>query len=262
MNRDLVLACVGVLIAIAATTALDVIGLTVISALVLIPLTLFFWFVQRFGRQEMGLTLGRGKDYGIALLYPLLVLGVIGLIAWFAGVINTSETAWEKFTFVVGMGLAIGPIMVLLTEEGFFRGWLWACCKRSGMSETAALLATTIAFTLWHLSAATLSKEFRVSGSQIPIYLTNVVVLSLIWGLMRSISGSALVPSVSHAVWNPFAYELFGFGTEKLGALGIQQKATYNPESGVLGIVFNLLFLAGMWIWFKKREKPKESESD
>jgi len=51
----------------------------------------------------------------------------------------------------------------------------------------------------------------------------NATLIGLSWGLMRLISGSIIVTSVSHGVWNGMAYVLFGFG-EKTGALGNRAK--------------------------------------
>ena len=62
------------------------------------------------------------------------------------------------------------------------------------------------------------------------------------------ISGSVVVPSLCHAVWNGIDYPLFGFG-ERVGALGIQHTEIYGPEVGVLGIGLNLAFLA--WLLHK-----------
>lgn len=62
-----------------------------------------------------------------------------------------------------------------------------------------------------------------------------------IWGLLRLISGSVLVASVSHGVWNGLDYPLFGFGT-KVGALGITETAIYGPEVGILGLIVNVVF--------------------
>ena len=60
------------------------------------------------------------------------------------------------------------------------------------------------------------------------------------------VSGSLLMPAVSHAVWNGIEYPLFGFG-EKMGALGISQTHICGPAAGLLGIACGLLFLALIW---------------
>ena len=74
--------------------------------------------------------------------------------------------------------------------------------------------------------------------------------------MLRLLSGSAIVPSVSHAVWNGIDYPLFGFG-ERTGALGIDRTDLYGPEVGFLGLILNLLFAAGLWGWLKRRGKAK-----
>jgi hypothetical protein len=64
-------------------------------------------------------------------------------------------------------------------------------------------------------------------------------------------SGSVVVPSVCHAVWNGIDYPLYGFG-EKIGALGIEQTHIYGPEVGMLGLGLNLIFAAALWFWLAK----------
>ena len=76
--------------------------------------------------------------------------------------------------------------------------------------------------------------------------MVNAAVLGLIWALLRSISGSIVVSSVCHGLWNGGAYAFFGYGT-KVGALGIADTAIYGPEVGILGLGLNILFAATLW---------------
>jgi len=108
------------------------------------------------------------------------------------------------------------------------------------------LLWTKFAFMLWHISAITLDTGFDLPAREIPIYLINITIIGLIWGIMRMISGSLLVPAVSHSVWNGIDYPLFGFG-EKVGALGITETHIYGPEVGLPGIVLGTAFLILVW---------------
>jgi membrane protease YdiL (CAAX protease family) len=136
--------------------------------------------------------------------------------------------------------------MVLLTEEGFFRGWLWGSFARAGLSRKKTLVVTSLLFTTWHISAVTSGTSYGLPWPQVPIYLANALLLGLIWGLLRLISGSTLVPSVSHAVWNAGAYGLFAYGT-KTGALGIVDTALLGPEVGILGLLLNGAFF--LWLY-------------
>ena len=145
-------------------------------------------------------------------------------------------------------GSSIGILMVLITEEGFFRGWLWAALKRAGQSDRQVLLWTSIAFTLWHISAITLDTGFDIPAREIPVFLINATLIGGVFGFLRMMSGSVVVPSVCHAVWNALDYSLYGFG-EKVGALGIESTHIFGPEVGILGIVVNSIFALALWFW-------------
>lgn len=234
---------------------MDATGFSEFSALPLFPLAALFWFLQKFSRQEIGLTWGSWQGYGLALAYPATVLGLSAAIAYVGGVIDTSQSDWNKTFLNISLMSTTGVIAIILTEEGFFRGWLWAALKRAGQSDAMVLLLTSLAFTLWHVSAISLDTGFDLPAKEIPIYLVNATLLGAIWGMLRMVTGSVIVPSVSHAFWNGIDYPLFGFG-EKVGALGIEQTHIYGPEVGLLGLVLNLLFAAALWYWVSKRRQP------
>ena len=232
-------AFLGVSLAIAITTAMDATGYTVFSALPLFPLAAVLWYLQGFSRQQIGLVWGGPLFYLLAGGFPIVVLGTSSLIAFLAGAVDTAATDWNKAFLNIALMSTSGVLMTLITEEGFFRGWLWASLRRAGQSDTRVLVWTTVAFMAWHLSAITLDTGFNVPLREVPIYLLNGTLLGLIWGAMRMASGSIVVPSVCHAIWNGLVYPLFGFG-EKVGALGIQQTHWYGPEVGLVGVAVNL----------------------
>lgn len=241
----------GVLVAIGITTTMDATGLSVFSALPLFPLASALWAWERFSRIEIGLTRGSLRAYGLALLHPLLVIGAVTAIAAFAVVIDVTQTDWRKAGLnLLLMGVST-IVVVILTEEGFFRGWLWASLRRAGLGETAVLLWSSVAFSLWHVSAVTLETGFDLPAPQIPVFLLNAILMGAIWGMLRLASGSIVVASVGHGVWNGLAYVLFGFGT-KVGALGVEATPIYGPEVGVVGLGLNALFACALWRWVKK----------
>jgi hypothetical protein len=121
------------------------------------------------------------------------------------------------------------------------------------MSEPAVLVWTAVAFSAWHIPAVVLSGEDALPLPQIPILLSNAVLIGGTWGLLRSLSGSILVTSVCHAVWNAAVYTFFGFGAT-IGVLGVKQTAIYGPESGLVGLGLNLALAAGLWHWWQRRE--------
>ncbi len=234
---------------------MDASGLTNFSALPLFPLMGLFWYLERLSRRNMGFVWGRWRHYGLAVLYPLLVLGLVTLIAAATGAVDLSQTDWRKAWINCAL-VAVSTILVaVLTEEGFFRGWLWASLERTGASQNRVLVWSSIAFSLWHLSAVTLATGFDLPAAQIPVFMINAAVIGAVWGLMRWMSGSVIVTSVSHGLWNGIAYSFFGFGT-KVGALGIRETAFYGPEVGVLGLALNFLFVVALWRWRNARAIP------
>ena len=183
------------------------------------------------------------RSHAWAIAYPLFILSLIAIFAHLAGATDTLGADWKKTFLNIGLMSSTGIVMVLITEEGFFRGWQWGTLKRAGQSDTQILMFTTLAFVLWHVSAVTLDTGFDLPAKEVPIYLINVTILGLVWGIFRMVSGSVLVPAVCHAIWNGINYPLFGFG-EKIGSLGIRETHACGPEAGLPGILLRAVFLA------------------
>lgn len=232
---------------------MDATGMSDVSFASLLPLVLIFWAMQRLPRKSMGIAFGRLPHYGLAILHPVVILGVIALVCLAAGVIDIGRIDWPKARNEFLTAVVISIPLGLLTEEAFFRGWLFGSLQRAGMSELKIVIWTAVAFSLWHIPAVTMNTEDAVPVAQVPVLLTNGVVIGVIWGMLRLISGSILVTSVCHAVWNAAVYVFFGFGTT-VGALGVKQTALYGPESGLWGLGLNLVLAIALLQWWKRRK--------
>lgn len=242
----------GVIIAILANAGMDAVGLSDSSFASLFPLMLIFWAIQRLPRKSMGIAFARLPHYGLAILHPAVIIGAIALICLAAGVVDIGKIDWLKARNDFLLAVAISIPLGLLTEEAFFRGWLFGSLQRAGMSELKITVWTGIAFSLWHIPAVSMNTEDAVPFAQIPVILINGAVIGAIWGMLRLISGSIIVTAVCHAVWNAGVYVLFGFGTT-VGALGVKQTALYGPESGFWGLGLNLVLAVAIWRWWKRR---------
>ena len=254
MNKSLYGPIVGVVIAIAVNAGMDAIGLSDLSFASLFPLMLIFWAIQRLSRKSMGFSLGNWRHYGLALSQPALVIGLIALVCLILGAVDVSKANWSTVRNDFLVSVAISIPLGILTEEGFFRGWLFGSLQRAGISELKIMIWTGIAFSLWHIPAVSMNTEDALPLAQIPVLLINAVVIGVIWGMLRSISGSIVVTSVCHAVWNACVYVFFGFGTT-VGALGVKQTAIYGPESGFLGLGLNLILAIALWRWWTVRQR-------
>ena len=235
---------------------MDATGLSTFSALALLPLMLLFWWLSRLSRAEIGFRPGEVSDYGWAALFPLAVMGVITIIAFLAGAIDIGRANWPKAAANLALITSSTFLVAIVTEEGFFRGWLWGSLKKAGLNNMRVLIWSSIAFALWHVSAVTLDPDFKPPPTQIPIYLCNAAVMGAVWGLLRARSGSIIVSSFSHGLWNGLAYVLFGFGTRS-GALGIRNTGIFGPEIGFLGLGLNLIFAFLLCSLLKQRSSSE-----
>ena len=226
------------LLAICITSTMDANGYGMWSAFILIPLFAGFAWFGKHSRKELGIIVGNKSYYALSVLLPVLLVSLVSGTALLTGHTDTTETNWNNTWFNISMASSIGILMVMLTEEGFFRGLLWSLSIRSGHSARFTLWSTTAAFVAWHLSAVFLAEEYTPPAMQIPIYLVNATLLGLIWGLMRQLSDSIWPPAIYHAVWNGLVYEFYGFG-ERIGDLGVTATWLYGPEIGLAGLVVN-----------------------
>ena len=103
----------GVLVAIAITTAMDAGGLSAFSSLPLLPLMALFWYLGRFSRTEVGFAWGRWRHHGLAVLYPLVVLGSAALIAAAAGAVHLANADWKK----AGLNLVLVTVSTILARD-------------------------------------------------------------------------------------------------------------------------------------------------
>jgi membrane protease YdiL (CAAX protease family) len=253
MLKPLRLPILGAITAVLATTGMCLAGLGGNGFAALFPVLLIFWALDHTPRKQMGWAWGHWRHYGLALLHPFVIVGLIALICFAVGTTDISAADWNKAGSTFLSAALISVPLALLTEEGFFRGWLHGALQRTGMSELKVMMWTAIAFSAWHIPAVALNGEDALPLPQIPVLLINAVAIGVTWGMLRSISGSILVTSVCHSVWNAAVYTFFGFG-ETIGVLGVKETAVYGPESGLVGLALNLALAAGLWAWWKRRE--------
>ena len=239
---------------------MDATGLSAFSALPLAPLMLAFWWWEGFSRQEMGFRWGGLRHHGLAAAYPLAAIGAVAVGAALAGQVETAAVDWGTSGLELTLVAVSSVLAVTITEEGFFRGWLWRSLESRGLGDGAVLVWSSVAFSLWHVSAVTLETGFDLPARQVPVYLVNATVMGLGWGLLRRVSGSIFVASVSHGLWNGLAYTGFGFGTRS-GALGVRDTAVWGPEVGIVGLAVNALVVFLLWRLTRRSAPPIPASS-
>lgn len=255
MKTSLIAAIAAIILAIVLTGALVASGLYGLNTVLpLLLLVIVFWGLCRYPRREVGYAFGTVKSYALAFLFPVLVIGILSAIAWSSGQIVRNDLDWYATFRELALIAGFTFLVAIITEEGFFRGWLWAAFTGAGFKKPAVLLSTSLAFSIWHAPEVFLSSEFSLPAAQAAVLLINAVVIGAIWGIMRDLSGSLLVSSFSHGIWNAGAYVLFGDGSNA-GAFGVENTAIFGPEHGLIGLGLNLVFLAVLWRAWSARSR-------
>lgn len=203
-------------------------------------LALAIWAGHRLTRSEMGLRAPAPAGIALALAVPGAVAALLAAVAGLMGQLNPAEVPLAGAAQMAGMSFAVTFVLALLTEDGFFRGALWGGARRAGLSEFGALALTSAAFAAWHIAAAAMIPDFEVPAAWRAVYIGNMLLAGLIFGLLRTISGSLLAPALAHAAWNTLAYGLFGHGSDP-GLLGIADIGLIDPERGLAGLALNAL---------------------
>jgi membrane protease YdiL (CAAX protease family) len=231
-------------------------GVMPLYSLAVLALLIVFWGLTRLSRRQMGIQPGDPTSYVVGLLYPVGVMGIIvALLAALVG-LAVEGLVLAELARDLAIVFAATVLGALLTEDGYFRGWLWGALDRESFKAEVILVWTSVVFCLWHVPVALFEPGFRLPLAAVPFYLTNVLLLGLNWGALRLVSGSVIVPSVSHALWNALAYVFFGYGTTT-GMLGVDSYSTFDPERGWAGIVLNALAFGLLWRWWKSRERAR-----
>jgi len=208
------------------------------------------WGGQRLTRREVGLAVGDAKYYFVALAYVAVIVGLVGLGAWASHAIDLTTYSAATVSRRLALNFLVTFALTLITEDGFFRGALWGSCERAGFSPAKTVLWTSIAFGLWHLAVPLIDPDFSQAAAKVPQYVLGSTAFAVAMGLLRLRSGSVIVPSFCHALWNATVYTLFGAGA-KVGQLGIADHDMWDPERGYAGLALALAAALFLWVCIK-----------
>jgi hypothetical protein len=224
--------------------------------LILFPLILLLWFFTKLSKISLGIRWGNGPAYALALLYPLFVMGLTGLIVWGSGGIQADSIPLTRIATNLVIMFLMTLLFALLTEESFFRGWLWGMLENRNTNLWSILIWTGGLFSLWHFAINFVMPDMNIASLVAPVYLGNLFLLGINLGLLRKASGSIIVPSVSHALWNTLLYNFYGFG-DNTGALAVSSYQLFDPERGILGLGLNIISAGFLWLYINKKQSLK-----
>lgn len=208
------------------------------------------WAAQRLTKREVGIAVGDPESYVVALTYAVGIIGCVALGAWATQLIDLKDYSATTVFRRLSLNFLLTFVPALITEEGFFRGALWGSCVRAGFTPTKTIIWTSLAFGLWHFAVPIIDPDFAQPFNKVPQYVIGSTFFGVAMGLLRLRSGSIIVPSFCHALWNASVYTFFGAG-EKMGQLGIADPSIWDPERGYAGLVLATLVAVLLWWWVK-----------
>lgn len=220
---------------------------------------LALWAIERLTRREIGVVVGNLSSYLIALAYVVAIIGCVAIGAWAANLVDLKDYSGATVFRRLSLNFLVTFALALVTEEGFFRGALWGSCERAGFSPAKTVLWTSIAFGLWHFAVPIIDPDFAQPLSKVPQYVIGSTAFGVAMGLLRLRSGSIVVTSACHALWNASAYTFFGAG-EKIGQLGISDASLWDPERGYAGLVLAIIAAVSMWWWINPADRAAPAE--
>lgn len=214
----------------------------------------------RLGRAELGFVRGRGH-WAAATLAPLLAVAGVVWLAVLTEVARVGDVRPGTLALQVGTMTVLTAAGSLVTEEGFFRGALWATLDRAERSTDAILLWTSGAYVVWYLPFFLFEPGLSAGAVPTAIHALNLGLLALGWGALRLASGSVLVAAWAHGLWSGLAYTLFGYGSAR-GALAVTDPLRFDPERGWAGVAFNAAVFLWLWRRWRDAERARAATSE
>jgi uncharacterized protein len=141
--------------------------LVVFEFLLLIPIAIIFLW-RRVNWSELGIRRFEGKDMalGCGLLIAIYIIVIINnLIMLALGVITQAETIFDLLGNLESpvLFVIVGVILAPVLEELFFRGFLFKGLREK-YGWKAALVISSVIFSVFHLQVATLLPMFLLGG--------------------------------------------------------------------------------------------------
>ena len=160
------------------------------------------------------------------LLFPVLILAVISfnvLVGWTALALPVPELVGPLLGGFAGQ--LIPSLIFAVSEEWAWRGYLEPRFALLGIPAVPRHITVGVLWGVWHFPYI-LSTEYTSApiGLFLPLFIIGLILLALIYGKMRSSSGSVWPAVLMHGISNALAFpiitgKLIAYGNELLGGI-------------------------------------------
>ncbi len=231
----------GILIATGAKGLVFVVmGLPAVAALIA---------KRKFFREEKGALLVskcKIKYIGLALLYPLVYIGIPYVIYW---ITNPGSMKLEVTPMLIG-SLLVGLVVNLLPSFGEEVGWRGFLVPRLiqwiGLEKT--LLLTGLIWCVWHLPL--LISGLYMPGTpmwfKLPMFLIMIGAASVIFAILTLRAGSVWPAVVMHSAHNVYDQAIFATATTG------DNRMYFVSETGILTVVVVVVMAVIVWTGYQR----------
>jgi membrane protease YdiL (CAAX protease family) len=228
----------------------------------LMAVLIMFFVVTRDGYSRAGwLSLGLHRpglrNWGLAVLMPLLAIGGAYGAAWSIGVGQPSLPGGQALfalPFKLLISIAFGALLGALGEEVGWRGYLLPYLMPLG--RTRAMLVTGFLHGVWHLPGMLLTPFYHSLGNRfivVPLFMVSITIAGVFYGYLRLTSNSVWPAAIAHRAVNTF-WDQFATLTVPVSPLALEYLA---GESGVFTLI-GIILIAG-WLLHRLNQQPVAS---
>lgn len=193
------------------------------------------------------------KYWGLALLYPVIYLGVPYVIYWIVNP-GSMQINWGLQTLITAI---IGTVISMLTALGEEIGWRGFLVPRLStvIGEKRTLLLTGLIWGLWHCPI--LISGIYMPGTpvwfKVPLFLIIIGSTGVIIGVLTLRAKSVWPAALLHAAHNNYDQVIFNPGT--VGG----NKMYFVSETGIFTAVVSVILAVVVYYLYVKEQKKSDA---
>ncbi|WP_052461612.1 CPBP family intramembrane glutamic endopeptidase [Sporosarcina koreensis] len=219
-----------------------------------IVVTYIFWrFVNKGSLRSLGFRWSFA-DFAYGLFLGAASITVIFLLLLVTGNVSMDNSFGAPAFSAYTVAFLVMYILVGLSEEMFFRGYVMSTMQSRGNPKWAVYLVSAVVFSLAH----GLNPNVSWLG------LLNIVFVGVLFAYMFLETDSLWLPIGYHMTWNYFQGNVFGFavsGTTPNGIYNVSIEGgnawltggAFGLEGGLAATLLILIGFAATWVYGRKK---------
>lgn len=208
------------------------------------------------GWSDAGLRLGPARWYVVALLLFPVTIGLILVSGAMTGTIGLPESASVIVNAMVAQ--FVPSLVFAMFEEWGWRGYLESRLAAFGVPGLRRHLLVGLVWASWHIPYIITTPDYTELSPFLfaPLYLAGILVMAVVYGRIRQVSGSVWPAVLAHGAGNALA---FPFTVGEHATYDLPALLAPRPESIAFVIIWGVIAL---WLLRQPdRERPQRTDT-